>query len=397
MRALRFIGPALAAFVLLVGCRHAPVAYELTRQGSTSILIPPARTSSDATSAYEVSIKNARATASRTDCDIDGPILTLHWNGNTADVGLTVTTYYTYTQPETQGAQGGAPQAGMYLGSLQNLAAARSDLLNLETKGCLTAVEDQRLLRAVVEKFPLPPYVAYVFRFGTYGISGGLDLNSDFRLQVISPVYSSSGPPVEGTAAANNQSRKPIGYETSYYVFIPSENDDRVRISRASVAGTDQGKTTVLKNSAARNIVSFPETPAYFRLMFRTALSSADHVATIISAPDKASLEEAVKQRESGPVESCQGVTAPGASCVTLSSDFGVNAEIRVRVNGREAFVGVAGTVRDAVNLRGPNPIVPKTLTVHRKYQGRLVPVKYDSATHDILGLVLMPGDEIDW
>jgi len=396
MTAFQKLVLTLTAFVLLVGCRHAPVTYQLVRQGSTAILMPPTRTASDTASAYEVKIKDARAAElSRTGCDIEGPILTLHWDGNTARVGLTVTTYY--TQPESEASRGGVPQPGMYLGSLQNLAEARSDVLNLETKGCLTPIEDQRMLRAVVEQFPLPTYVAYVFRLGTYGISGGLDLNSDFRLQVISPVYSSNTPSAQGAAATTNPSNKPTGYETAYYVFTPSGKDDRVKISRASVAEADQGETTALKNSEAQNGVSFPEAPGYFRLLFRTALSSADHVATIISATDKASLEEAVKQRESGPVESCQGVSAPGANCITFSSDFGVNAEIRVRVNGHEAFVGVEGTVRDAMDLRGPNPIVPTTLTVRRKFQGHLVPVKFDPATHDILGLVLMPEDEINW
>jgi hypothetical protein len=82
---------------------------------------------------------------------------------------------------------------------------------------------------------------------------------------------------------------------------------------------------------------------------------------------------------------------------VTFPSEFGVNPQMRVRVNGKESFVGVAGTVSEAMNLNGPIASVPKTLTVRRQFQRHLIPVKFDPASKDILQFVLMPGDEITW
>jgi hypothetical protein len=96
-------------------------------------------------------------------------------------------------------------------------------------------------------------------------------------------------------------------------------------------------------------------------------------------------------------MESCQGVSGSGVTCVTFSSDFGVNPQMRVLVNGKETFVGISGTVRDALNLNRPGTVAPKTLMVRRIFQGRLIPVKFDPASDDILHLVLMPGDEISW
>jgi len=168
MRALREFRPVLVFFMLLVGCMRAPMSYRLARQGSTTVLIPPTQTASDTASAFDVRIKNARKAAlSGTDCDVEGPLLTLHWNEKTAEARLRLETYF--PEPGNQIMLGGTPQPGMYLASLQGLDASRSDLLDLESKGCLSSTEDQRLIGALVEGFPLPPYVAYLLRLRDHG------------------------------------------------------------------------------------------------------------------------------------------------------------------------------------------------------------------------------------
>jgi hypothetical protein len=83
---------------------------------------------------------------------------------------------------------------------------------------------------------------------------------------------------------------------------------------------------------------------------------------------------------------------------MTFAPDFSINAEMRVRVNGQEAFVPLAvGTVREAMNSAPGVTTVPKTLMVRRLFQGHLVPVKFDPASQHILDLVLLPGDKITW
>ena len=77
--------------------------------------------------------------------------------------------------------------------------------------------------------------------------------------------------------------------------------------------------------------------------------------------------------------------------------DFGVSAELRVRTNGREAFVQLDGMVLDALGLPNLSADVPKNLRITRLYQGRRVPVMFDPLTKDIFRLSLMPGDELAW
>jgi len=82
---------------------------------------------------------------------------------------------------------------------------------------------------------------------------------------------------------------------------------------------------------------------------------------------------------------------------MTFPPRVGVGIELRVRVNGREVFVGIGCALGGAIRGNKPAAEIEKTLQVRRLYQGRLIPVKFDPASTAIFGLVLMPGDEITW
>jgi hypothetical protein len=67
---------------------------------------------------------------------------------------------------------------------------------------------------------------------------------------------------------------------------------------------------------------------------------------------------------------------------------------MRIRVNGQEDFIRVEeglGELMDSTRTGA----VPKTLMVRRLFRGHVIPVGFDYTNQDILGLVLMPGDEI--
>jgi hypothetical protein len=386
-RLLQFV-IALTMATLVSGCRHspAPLNYQLVRQGSAAILIPPAHIAAPSAPVFDFSLKNARRSARPSfNCDIESEVITLRWRGRTARLSLKPTSFSTAPAPGNAEPN----HQTIFLDPLQNLEKFRGDLEKLETNGCLSSGEAARLRVAISEKLPLPPDAAYRFRYGSFDLTGRFDLTSDFRLQIVTPVYS--------TATADS-TKQTIGFETAYYVFKSAPNEDRVRISLSSVTETDRGKPPVAK-SAASNPLPFPDVAGYFRIAFRTDASASEHItiATILSAPDRNTLEEATRQRESGPADSCEAVTAPRATCMTFPPKIGVGPELRVLVNGQEAFVQIGGSVADAIGFNKPLMTIVKTLQVRRLYQGRLIPVKFDPTTKDILNFVLMPGDQITW
>ena len=209
----------------LAGCRHAPLTYQLVPQGSSALLVPPTRTIIPNAPTFDLIINNARqAKGSPADCDIDGELISLHWDGRTANVKLKSESYI--AEPESGGAVQG-PQK-MFLDPLLSIERFRNELENLETNGCLHSGESQRIHYLLSEKLPLPSEASYRFRFGSFELTGIFDLVSDFRLNVNGPVYSSS---------ENDSAKHVIGYERAYYIFTPAQNSDRTKIYFASATG----------------------------------------------------------------------------------------------------------------------------------------------------------------
>jgi hypothetical protein len=371
---------ALASVAMLVGlslsgCRHAPLAYQLVPRGSSLLLIPPTQTLTANPGAnapsFDLIMKNARQTArSAGDCDIEGDLITLHWEGKTANVKLKSESYV--VEPESGVAVQG-PQR-MFLDPLMSMEKFRNDLENLETNGCLRPGESRRLNIALSEKLPLPTGGRYRFRFGSFDLTGIFELVSDFRLNINGPVYASG---------ANGSTKEIIGYERAYYIFTAAQKTDRTQISFSSVTEIDPGKEPFVK-ARPQNTLALPESSGYFRLVLRAAAAASKHVsiATLLSAPDEKTLADATRQLTSKPEQSCEeAVTAHGANCMMFPPMVGVNIELGVHVNGKKVFVGIGGWLDDTVKGVNSLAVIEKTLQVRRLYQGRLIPVKFDPAS----------------
>jgi hypothetical protein len=163
---------AQIAFVLfLTGCaRHAPTTYQLRRQGLDPVLFPPTTLKQTATASdIHVSLKNSRARSeSSQGCDIDGTVVSLSWLGTTAVVSLRTQPFFTETADQSPN----QTDRSLYIDPLLAMEKFHADLLDRQAKGCLSATENTRLRRAIVENLPLPPTVAYFFELGSYDVTG---------------------------------------------------------------------------------------------------------------------------------------------------------------------------------------------------------------------------------
>jgi hypothetical protein len=377
---------AVTAVALFSGCRPAPLAYHLGQDHSNLVLLPPQIVI--ANPSFDLTIKNARQIpVSTSKCDIESDLITLHWVGKTAHVKLKEESYA--VEPESASAATQDSQR-MFLDPLQSIKKFRFDLANLETNGCLRPGESQRLNIALSEELPLSTEAGYRLRFGAFDLTGVFDLASDFRLDVSGPVYATG---------ANDSAKQVTGFEHAYYNFTPSHKGNRTQISLASATETDLGKAP-FAISAPQNTLALPESPGYFRIVFRSSSvlgSTAISIATLLSAPEASTLEEATTQLMSGPAYSCDTVTAHGANCMIFPPRVGVSIELGVHVNGRQVFVGLGGWLDDTVKGAGSLAVIEKTLQVRRLYRGHLIPIKFDPTSEAIFALVLMPGDEITW
>ena len=406
IRMKRFAQFVLALF--LAGCSHAPMAYHLRREGLDPVLFPPTKVKETTTTAeVHVTLKNARVeSASIRGCDIDGDVLSLRWQGTTAAVSLHPRSFFASAadQSPNQSAR------GLYVDPLLAMEKFHADLLDRQTKGCLRPDENTRLRRAIVENLPLPPTIAYFFELGSYDVTGYFDLTPDFRMLTTSLLYRPESAPTPGNV---------IGYETAHYVFVPEPkhapmsaaapangfsasadaDNGRVRLVLSRATEVIDGNLAIEKQTL-RNDLHFPQSPGYFRLLFM-ADDNAPTVritrAILLSAPDQNRLAQAVAFRQDSAENFCAALVVPDVTCIVVPRNFGISPELRVRANGQDFYIRVGGFLSEVLDLKDREDPPPASLKVRRPFRGRLVPIKFDPKSRDILHLVLLPGDEITW
>jgi hypothetical protein len=142
----------------------------------------------------------------------------------------------------------------MYVDPLLAIDKFRLALAERQARGCLRAIENERLRRAIVEHFPLPPAIAYFLQMGSYDITGYFDLTPDFRMQITSPIYPPGTEPSTKTL---------LGYETANYTFVGEGPESRTRLRLASATEVLVGAVPVEKRTL-RNELPFSESPATF-------------------------------------------------------------------------------------------------------------------------------------
>lgn len=379
MRIARFASAVLAILIILfLGCQHAAIAYRLRRDGLDAVLLPPT-TSNNASQTLSVAIKHARRSIPKMgDCDITGDLISLRWESSTANISFHPQSFFAPAD-ESHG-------PGMYVDPLLAINTFRTELIESQSRGCLSATENERLRRAIVENLPLPPVAAYFVQLGSYDITGYFDLTPDFRMQITSPVYSPDAQPAASSL---------IGYETANYTFVREGSENRTRLRLASATEVPIAGAPFAEQSLHSEL-RFSKSAVYFRLVFM-AEESAPHRFTraiVLSARDQTKLNQAMAHRGTSADKFCATVSSVSVSCTVIPKNFGVSPELRVRVNHKDAFVPVGGMVQEAINL--PNDTdPPRSLQVLRPFHGRLIPIQFDPSSRDILKLVLLPGDQI--
>jgi hypothetical protein len=366
----------------LVSCSPVAHRYVLSRQNQTTILVPPGVTI-PTKGALEIELLNARrAPFPRAGCEINRDPIQIQWHGSTAFIRVKSASALLGFGPDS------AKEEQDSLDPLQYINELRGDLIGLESRGCLHKGEGQTLAADIAEKLPFPPFVAYELRFGAFDLNQFIDLTPDFRLRIVYPVY----------GVDNHLQTKEIkGVETVYYEIVSDHIDGRVRISELTTE--NYSSSSAESQGPAQRIASpFPRSFAYSRLILKKNLTSADPitVAIILSSADRKHLDDATKEFDNSTEASCKAITSPDASCIMFPSLTGVNAEIRVKVNGKEAFARLGAQVIEAIQEFGSDD-TPRSVQVRRLFDKRLVPIKGDSDYKDLLALILMPGDVINY
>jgi hypothetical protein len=388
-------GAAIAfvtTIVLFVSCGASVRGYVLSRRGDTEVLIPPGLAIPEH-GTLEVKLVNARkAPFASAECRVDADPISIQWQGKTALVSVSSNSELlgfgkdNVSEPIALDARGKVADQPVALDPVQYINRFRADLIALEANGCLHSGEGEALAASIAEKLPFEPFLAYLLRFGAFDLNEFIDLTPDFRLRVVYPLYS------EGAA----EKKEVKGVETVLYKIVSDQNDGRVRI--LPLASKDSSQDRIVPQGAAGRVSPFPSAPAYFRLFLKKSMSSKDPitVAIILSSVDRKHLDDATKELNCSSEASCQAVTSPNANCILFPTLAGVNAEIRVKVNGQEAFARLGAQVREVLPEAGADER-SRSLQVKRLFAGRWVPIKGDADGEELSRLILMPGDVVTY
>jgi len=212
--------------------------------------------------------------------------------------------------------------------------------------GCLAARDAKNLSARIIENLAMPSAVACQLRYGNFLSTGYIDVEPAFVLSSIAPLLKSG-------VAKYRTPEDVVGYETVYHEVEP-RGDGGVKIA-------------------------------------------------LLATPAPALLSAVSGKFEADPEGFCKSVKPSEAACISVPSQMMIAPELRVRVNGKPAYIMAGGSLGQALRAAGSKDqkriiaeILPR-LQVLRPNGGMTLPVEFDRSSGDILGLIPIGGEEIGW
>ena len=368
----RVFAATLLLLIITTGCAFRQ-RYRLVKQNTGSVLIPPGVSKPDvAQRTFTVNIGAGRGSCA----PAEGAVAIHARHGR---VRVTVTRDPLLKQP-----------AGWL-----NAWTAQA-----ESQGCIAAGDGLKLAERIVESLPLDPRAARRLLHADDLQTGYVDLGPETRLQVVSPILREGSTPDAPILDASNLTGEGnrltltlkstpnlVGYETAWYAVQPKAGQIGFAIAPLSAEKHIQGKVEPAA-APATNYLKFEPQAAYYRLFYKA--DKGEVVEVVLAAPTRAELDRQTQTFNSDPALCAQ---APTQMCVVIPKRVALNPFLEITVNGSETTVPLGSTVRAATHLDR----VPPELKMYKLYAGKPVPVEFDRASPEILGLVLNGGEKISW
>jgi hypothetical protein len=277
--------------------------------------------------------------------------------------------------------------------------------LGLESAGCLPVNESARLAANIVDALPLG------IAKRTQLLQGRSDLTPVNSLRVVAPVVKPgarlpNGPLAEVQAVSEGSKPgtidvdvklKPevIGYEIDWYDFKPQEGGSGYRIVPRS-AEVHIGDRVERPDATSVRRFEFGPAARWYQLYMMTKVSANDFDFVVFSARTSEELHKSVAAFQADAAKYLQ--TADPRSYTVLPHGSGINAYIRVRLNGALTDLQKPVSIRQAIEQAKGNPTgALARLKVRKLHDGALYPVQWPAGTDAILSLPLEGGEEIEW
>jgi hypothetical protein len=364
-----------ALLLSMAGCAihsHPVPAYRLAASEGRSVLIPPGIRKPDAA---QVTFKSTLAAAPKK-CPPDSGVIEIQPKHN--GIRITVDKDKLSKQPT---------------GWLAHWAA------ELESDGCVAPGSGIKLAERIADAVPLDLNESFRLLH-----SPQLDIISDMRIQVVSPIVKQAAAAADpalasiesrssGLAVALKSTSDLVGYETAFYAVQPNDGGPGVKVV-ALYADVHEGSKVERRPTPAINYFRFPPDAGFYRVFYET--QRTDYAAVIVAARTTADLERRCRLLETS-ATSCEQLDTQ--LCVNVPKQVAINGLLPVIANGTESLVNWRTTVGGLVRMTGersPNSVLPR-LTILKQYEGKPVRVEFDQASPAILNLILTGGEIVSW
>jgi hypothetical protein len=239
-----------------------------------------------------------------------------------------------------------------------------------EEGGCVSPALTESVLDATPLKLPL----RYSLMHPNHARSGYIDLGEGSRLQAIA---STLGPDAAAALRTTSAVETPGGLAVTVDGAPPAATVKTTwyAVRESGIEPLGDGATNPFEGVHGR----------YWRLVYK-----ADQTSVIVAANSRRELDANTAALLAG--------TGVCTSCVAVPRSVGVNPYQAVMVNGAEVRVALGATLQRVIEAAGRKPAaVMSTLSISKRFAGKMMPVEFERTKPDVLGLVVEGNESIRW
>jgi hypothetical protein len=262
-----------------------------------------------------------------------------------------------------------------------------STLYGLQQRHCFASLAEYLSAKQRIAASLSPPAGdTLYYRYG-FGPGGYVDLAPSMQLRIERDFFGTRSTDYQGTTITN--------YE------ISGNDESGTALKFLGVEKRSAGSTTPVPTSSDIGLAPRFATDARLRLFLLnlTVSANAKAPAILIGASSKEDLNAPTQAIESDPAISCSGLQRWPVTCALFDGSVTVSPMLEVFVNGAPTYIPIGSRLWAVLpdRTKPQQARLMRTLRLHRRFQGKLVDVKFVPDSNTLAQLLLFGGDRISW
>jgi hypothetical protein len=262
-----------------------------------------------------------------------------------------------------------------------------SALYGLQQRHCFASPDEYlSAKRRIAASLSPPSGDSLYYRYG-FGPGGYVDLAPGMQLRIERDFFGARSTDYQGTTITN--------YE------ISGNDESGIAIRFLRVEKRSEGATTPVPTSSDVGLATQFVTAPHLRLFLLNLAVSANTKAPaiLIGASSKEELNAPTQAIESDPAISCSTLQRSPVTCALFDGSVTVSPMLEVFVNRAPTYLPIGSRLWAVLpHLTDPQQArLMRTLRLHRRFQGKLVDVKFVPDSNTLSQLLLVGGDRVSW